>query len=269
MSPAALAVLLAALPPALGPAAPAAAPGEAGPAPEGRRDDPLRVYDVRLAVDVPVTAGAAALAFVPYRLSSRLIEPRCPCDRREVPRFDRFAIGLHSDVADVASDVVVALAVAAPLGWDARRLGLVPALGADVAVLAETLAVNSALVVLAKYAAQRPLPRTYAGDPDLVRRPRGYRSFYSGHASTAVSALTAAAWTAHLRDGPSAWPWLVTAGVGAGVGVLRVAAGRHFPSDVLMGALAGFGVGTVVPLLHARRLSVLPTPHGLAIAARP
>lgn len=253
MAAAALALLLAAVP--------------AADSADAARADALRVYDVRLAVDIPVTLGATALASVPYALSSKLIEPRCPCDRREVPRFDRFAIGLHSDAADVASDVAVALAVATPLAWDARRLGFGPALGADAAVLAETLAVNSALVVLAKYAAQRPLPRTYAGDPSLVPSPRGYRSFYSGHTSTAVSALTAAAWTSHLRDGPSAWPWLVAAGAGAGVGALRVAAGRHFPSDVAMGALAGFGVGTVVPLLHARRFSLLPMPRGIGIGA--
>lgn len=259
MSIAALALALAAVPAA------AAADAATAPPADARRDDALRVYDVRLAADVPLTIGATALAIMPYRLSSKLIEPRCPCDRRDVPPFDRFAIGLHSDAADVASDVVVALAVAAPLAWDARRLGFGPALGADAAVLAETLAVNSALVVLAKYAAQRPLPRTYAGDPSLVARPRGYRSFYSGHTSTAVSALTAAAWTSHLRDGPAAWPWIATLSVGAGVGVLRVAAGRHFPSDVAMGALAGFGVGTIVPLLHARRLSLLPAPHGIAI----
>ncbi|HEY6100096.1 MAG TPA: phosphatase PAP2 family protein [Anaeromyxobacter sp.] len=268
MIPLALAAVLGALPPALAPEPPGGGP----PAPEPRAvappaRDALRVYEVRLAVDVPVTLGAAALAALPYRFSSSLIAPRCPCDRREVPRLERFAVGLHSGAADVASDVVVVLAVGAPLARDALRLGLGPALGEDAEILAETLAVNSALVVLAKYAAQRPLPRTYAGDPELVASPRGYRSFYSGHTSTAVSALAAAAWTEHLRDGPSVWPWLVAAGAGAGVGVLRVAAGRHFPSDVAMGALAGFGVGTVVPLLHARRLSVLPAPGGLAIGA--
>lgn len=270
MPPLLLAALLSATLPV--PLAPAPLPeSSAGPptaAAGAARGDPLRIYELHPIVDVPVTVGAAALAAVPYAFSSKLIHPRCPCDKAEVPRFERFAVGLHGEAADVASDVAVALAVGAPLAIDAWRLGFGPALGEDVGVLSETLAVNSALVVLAKYAAQRPLPRTYAGDPALVGSPRGYRSFYSGHTSTAVSALTVAAWTSHLREGPSPWPWLETAGVGAGVGVLRVAAGRHFPSDVAMGALAGFGAGTVVPLLHARRLSLLPAPRGMELGGR-
>jgi membrane-associated phospholipid phosphatase len=46
------------------------------------------------------------------------------------------------------------------------------------------------------------------------------------------------------------------AGIGAalsiGVAVLKIIAGYHFITDVVAGALVGAGVGTLVPLLHAR-----------------
>ena len=65
----------------------------------------------------------------------------------------------------------------------------------DATVYVDTLSVNGALVTAAKYIVQRPLPRTYAGDPALVNQPGGYRSFYSGHTSLVVAALSATAVT--------------------------------------------------------------------------
>lgn len=231
--------------------------------------DPAAVYRVRPALDLPLTAALLAAAGAPY-LAPRLITPRCPCDRGEVNRLDRLAIGQHSTAAAAASDVTLALAVLVPPLADALRLGLGAPLAADVAVLAETLAVDAALVVAAKYAVQRPLPLTYAGDPRYVGSQGGYRSFYSGHTSTVVSALTAGAWTLRWRDGERGWPWAVVGVAGASVGVERVLAGRHFPSDVLVGAAAGLAVGTAVPWLHRRRgpvaVALVPRRDGAALA---
>jgi membrane-associated phospholipid phosphatase len=235
----------------------------------GARDGTPYRFDP--AVDLPVTAGLFVAAGVPY-LIPHLITPTCPCDPRRVNRFDRIAIGHHSAAAATASDVTAALAVGVPPIADALRLGLGAPLAADVTVLAETLAVNSALVVAAKYAVQRPLPLTYDGDPSLLHAQGGYRSFYSGHTSTVVSALTASAWTLRWRDGERGWPWAVVAAAGGSVAVERVLAGRHFPTDVLVGAAAGFAVGTAVPWLHRRRgdgeIAIAPMPGGAVVTAR-
>ena len=226
-------------------------------------------YRVHPALDLSVTAALLAGAAVPY-LVPHLIRPRCPCDRSEVNRFDRIAIGQHSAAAATASDVTAVLAVAVPPVADALRLGLGAPLAIDVLVFSETLAVNSALVVAAKYGVRRPLPITYEGDPRYLRSQGGYRSFYSGHTSTVVSALTASAWTLRWRDGERGWPWAVVGVAGASVGVERVLAGRHFPTDVLAGAAAGFAVGTAVPWLHRRRgptaVTLAPLPGGLAVS---
>ena len=138
-------------------------------------------------------------------------------------------------------------------------------------VFVETLAVNAALTAIAKVAAQRPLPLTYEGSPDYVGRARGYRSFWSGHASRTAAALTASAWTLRWRYGERGWPWVVAGVTTAAVGVERVAAGRHFPTDVAAGAAAGFVVGTLVPWMHLQRrgrvaLTLIPARDSLAIA---
>ncbi len=228
------------------------------------------VYRVDARLDGPVMAASALTIAVPALLASRLIRERCPCDPASVDAFDRGAIGNHDDFADAVSTVTVGLALAVPPALDWWALGRGEALVGDLVVFGEVVLVNGALVQVVKYSVQRPLPRTYAGDPHLVHSPGGYRSFYSGHTSTAVAALTAAAYTVRRRYGEPVWPWLVVAGVGASVGLERVAAGRHFPSDVIVGAAAGAAVGLAIPWLHARApsLALLPAPGGLALAGR-
>jgi membrane-associated phospholipid phosphatase len=85
-----------------------------------------------------------------------------------------------------------------------------------------------------------------------LNQPGGYRSFYSGHVSNVVAALSMTAMTLELRHHQHIWPWLVVAAIGAMVAAERVAAGRHFYTDVAVGAFAGAAVGTLVPLAHRR-----------------
>jgi membrane-associated phospholipid phosphatase len=188
-----------------------------------------------------------------------------------VNRFDRLAIGDHSSTASVMSDWSATLAVAVPPVADALKLGFTGPLGRDLVVFTEALAVNSALVATAKYTVQRPLPVTYEGERKYLGAQAGYRSFYSGHTSTVVTALTASAWTVRWRYGEQVWPWVMDGVASASVGLERVLAGRHFPTDVIVGAAVGFGVGTAVPVLHrpgGPAVSLSPAPGGLALSGR-
>jgi membrane-associated phospholipid phosphatase len=213
---------------------------------------PPSVYHVSPAVDIPVMIGAGLAVTVPYLNAGRLIKPKCPCDPRKVNAFDRGAIGNKSAIGKTLSDVSVGVVMIAPLVFDAVDIGMTEVWWEDAVVFAQTLAVNGALVTAAKFIVKRPLPRTYAGDPSLIDRPEGYRSFYSGHTSLVFAGLAASAMTIRLRYGEQTWPWIVTALVGSSVAVERVADGRHFPTDVLAGTIMGTAVGIVVPWLHSR-----------------
>jgi membrane-associated phospholipid phosphatase len=245
--------------------------GGAEPSAPGAKPDPpdAPIYAIHPAVDVPVLAASALVAGIPSLLASEIIDKSCPCDPSTVNRFDRGAIGNKDDVASVASDVTVTVAMAAPLALELLAVRGKQALVTDLVVYAEVLLVNAALTEIAKYTVQRPLPRTYAGDPNLVGSAGGYRSFYSGHTSSTFAALSFGAFTLGRRTGERVWPWLVVAGVGASVAVERVAAGRHFPTDVIAGAVMGTLVGVGVPWLHLRHdLRVVPVRGGLGIAGR-
>jgi len=230
--------------------------------PQALQAPPKSIYRVVPAVDAPILAlGVLAIA-LPYAFAGDLIHPRCPCSAAEVNSLDRHVIGNHNKFLDDLSDATAGVVLVAPPLLDALDVGLSPTLLEDVTVYGETLAMNGALVTAAKYTVQRPLPRTYAGDPTLLHRPGGYRSFYSGHVSVVVAALSVTAFTLDTRHHQHIWPWLLAVGMGAMVAAERVAAGRHFYTDVAVGAVAGAAVGTLVPLAHRR--ANLDT-HGLSL----
>jgi membrane-associated phospholipid phosphatase len=217
------------------------------------------VYRIHPLAEGTLVAAMALGELIPLAFADDLIRERCPCDPAEVDAFDRPVIGNQNPLANTASNWEVGAAILAPLALDAWDVGFSRAYAEDALVFGETLALNGALVTLAKYLYQRPLPRVYAGqDPTLEKEPGGYRSFYSGHTSFAVAALSAASFTENLRHGFSIWPWLGTAAVGSSVAWERVADGRHFYSDVIVGAVAGIACGVVVPWMHS-------TPGSLAL----
>ncbi|HET7753722.1 MAG TPA: phosphatase PAP2 family protein [Anaeromyxobacteraceae bacterium] len=222
----------------------------AGASTRARADEPRRVFSLSPAVDGAIIGIAALGNVVPLALQDRIVRERCPCDPSEVPGFDRFAIGLHSDAASRASDWTRNLALIVPPIAGLVALGPTRAFFEDATVFAEALAVSGALVNLAKYTVQRPIPRAYAGDPDQLREPGAYLAFYSSHATMTFTALTDLAWTMRLRYGEQGWPWAVAGILGTSVAAERVLAGHHFLSDVVVGAAIGIAVGTAVPLLH-------------------
>lgn len=229
------------------------------------------VYHIKPALDGTIIGLSSVAAILPTIYAKKLIRPRCPCNPSEVNTFDRRAIGNANQCASVVSDVVDALAVATPPLVDWMILGSNKVLVEDLVVYAETLSINAALTAWVKALVQRPLPRTYAGDPDLIHQAAGYRSFYSGHVSTAVSALSTAAVTIGLRYHYDVWPWIVVAGIGGTVAAARVAAGRHFYTDTIAGAVAGLLVGIGVPLFHRTKaqqpvVGVVPIRQGLQFA---
>jgi membrane-associated phospholipid phosphatase len=78
-------------------------------------------------------------------------------------------------------------------------------------------------------------------------------SFLSGHASRAFATATAAGVIAHVR-GYSAEPYIWVGGmtIAATTAYLRIAADRHYLTDVLVGSALGVAVGLTVPLLMRR-----------------
>jgi len=128
----------------------------------------------------------------------------------------------------------------------------------NAAILLECLLFETALSQGVKKVVARKRPAFYYGRGSATEyggSPEQENvSFFSGDTAAAFALASGAATLSFLRGYASA-PYVTGAGAlfALGTGVLRVAADVHWPSDVLVGAVIGTGIGIAVPLLlHPR-----------------
>src|SRR3954470_6676004 len=223
--------------------------------PSGATDDaPARdVYEVHLAVDVPVTVVAGSAGLIRILFGDQLARKSCPCDPAGINALDRGTVGNDSAAAGVAANVTVYGVMAALPVADLVDVGFSRTWGDDLMIYAETLAIDTALQNATNFIVARPRPRTYAGDPAFLASGEGYLSFYAGPVSPAFASLSMAAFTIRKRYGERVWPWVVAGLIASSVAVERVASGHHFPTDVIVAAVVGTAIGITVPSLHLRR----------------
>jgi len=228
-------------------------------------------YELRLD---PIVDGAIVGSFAALELGLPLVAPTPPLLAAPganppggldglAPR--RFRKG-PADASDVVRMTALGLGLAAT-GIDGLAGDRILT---NAVIFAEAWFLASALTDVSKQLVLRPRPYTYTspnGSPDDVH------SFFSGHASsTAVAAFTAARLVDLQNDLPTAARVGLYGGAAAlslGVGSLRVAAGMHFPTDVLAGAAVGAALGIVIPTLHVAKgvsVSLAPSADGGVMA---
>jgi membrane-associated phospholipid phosphatase len=139
---------------------------------------------------------------------------------------------------------------------DGRRALLV-----DAVMYAESIVLTGFMTQITKIAVRRPRPVDYVLCADMPAAECETStdlqlSFFSGHASATAAVSATATYLAFSRAGmrrPRPW---ITLGVGmaltAFVAYERVRSGEHFPTDVIMGSMAGAGIGVLVPHFHRR-----------------
>jgi membrane-associated phospholipid phosphatase len=233
-----------------------------------------------LSVDVPATgavAGAALATFGVLELTGdRLTPPTCRwC---EPPPLDE-NVRLHlrwndTQLANNLSNVALAMVPAALVVTDFVLAGHdLPRFGEDMLVVVEAISVTAVATDVLKYATARRRP--YAWASGVRNEPGADNSFVSGHASAAFSSAAAFGTVAMLRGYPG-WPIIYAAGfTGAtAVSYFRMAADKHWLTDVAAGAALGTAIGVGMPLLLHRKeggadqrsasLVITPMPLGVA-----
>lgn len=205
--------------------------------------------------DAASVTAAGALFFVPRALGLPRGAPSCvPCDPATLSAVDRWAVGPASGTAGTVSTVLLA-GVAGFAGFAGLRE--VPAAQArgNAAVLASAVTWTAASTEWLKVLVRRERPVLYTGAAAAaVSDPESQQSFPSGHVSIAFAAATAYHVMARRQDLPhGSRNTLLLYGGAVGVGVLRVVAGRHFPTDVAAGALLGSAIGWLVATVHPTR----------------
>jgi membrane-associated phospholipid phosphatase len=221
-------------------------------------------YELDPWLDGGLSAGAAiALAgsVAVYRGQEPFTEEEVAAlDPADVNPFDRSATQRWSPTAGSASDVLTWTLLAAPAGVALATPGARRPLTIG-AMYAEVLLLNVSLVQLLKGLTERARPYAYNDDPDIPVGLRleveARRSLPSSHAANAfAAAVFLSSVYARLHPGSAArkWVWAGSLTAAGLVGYLRYEAGQHFPTDVIVGAILGAGVGYIVPKLHESRV---------------
>lgn len=211
-------------------------------------------------------AGAGLVVAGHFMPVNRRVVPTSGLDPAEIGwGTDRDVIGRASVDADHASTftrnaaLVFPIALAVTIASSGNRWHALSTRGV---VYAETLLVSQGVTLLGKTLADRARPYAYLAEVDRPDDPsydvtaaRTFRSMPSGHSSSAWTGATMGM-TEHLLSRPAV-PWaerlavgFVGGGLAGATSSLRVAAGQHFPSDVIVGAGIGVVTGVAVPLLH-------------------
>lgn len=234
------------------------------------RAEPPGELGVVSSVDSAIIVGAMAASLVPMA-----IPLRSPVlwDNQLLGEADRAAYDQLSRPAARLSDLTLLVALAAPAVYLTGST-IDDAVGDRLVLYGETLAIDLALVQLAKYLVHRPRPYLYnhsAEATGLVAASGddAWRSFYSSHAAMSFGAAVAGAYLLSetgARPAARAAAWAGGFALAAATSNLRVRAGMHFYSDVIIGGLVGAAVGYAVPALHARGERYAPRGADLAAA---
>lgn len=185
-------------------------------------------------------------------------------DTNNLSWLDRGAVKSKFDssaatVSNLGIGLAYGFAIVDPILSGFRERSVQTAL-VDGIMYVETVALTMALTSIVKIAVRRPRPIAYAeaeanrDDPNYSNsKTDSSLSFFSQHASTTAAIGATATYLAFARSPGKLRPWLtllVATGVTTATSIGRVRAGQHFPTDVIAGAMAGAGIGILVPHLH-------------------
>ena len=270
--------------PAFGQGLPAPAPKEAPPRYTTFVADPVADGAI-LSLSIGVTVLSEAI------LRTGEIVPQQPQPTSKLLGIDRGVVNATHDpnwavVSDVAYGSSFAFAALDPVLSGIRygaETGIV-----DAFIYGETIAITWSVTNITKFAFRRPRPSAYKeqqrlkelagsdGDVPSISDTNSALSFFSGHASNTAAVAATASYLAFSRAPGTPRPW-ITLAIGTGVTAVasfgRVRSGKHFPTDVIAGAMVGVGIGVLVPHVHRSEdakqrpvwVGVLPLEDGAAV----
>ncbi|MBK9263385.1 MAG: phosphatase PAP2 family protein [Polyangiaceae bacterium] len=217
---------------------------------------------VNFPVDLTITGAGAAIWLTTEILKGKIAPSTCrwcnpPAGDLAVKNALRWDNTRNADIASYVTGF--ALAPMAALGLDAAVVyasgGSFREWGEDATIIMESIVIAANLNQLVKFVVARERPFVHDLDPNAKGRTSSpgdnNLSFYSGHTMLGFVSAVSAGTIASLK-GYRAAPWIWGTGltIAAATGYLRIAADKHYLSDVLTGAVMGSVAGFLVPWLH-------------------
>lgn len=225
-------------------------------------------YDLR--IDVPLVVGGYVAWNTLQSLNTELARRRCVwCDDNRLDREVRNQLRWPSSrkqsaetISDLMANVAtpaLSVGLSAVLAAHDRRFYEVPI---DFVLMAEAITLAGVVTQVVKYSVGRMRPDAHALPPS--QRPASsqgddaYVSFYSGHTSYAFALASSASTIAWMRQYPGArWVTVASFTAAATTGYLRIAADKHYLTDVLAAAGTASAIGFAVPYFFHRPVRYL------------
>lgn len=221
---------------------------------------PYQNYTASDNVLLGVTAlGGVTSLYLDHHMSPLTPEQAARLDRQSINRFDRPATYLLSPRSATFSDYGLRAGLVLPIGLMVDQKIRDHAM--DVGYLyVETMALTGVVTELTKVTTQRIRPWAYNDDVPLEKKKgrEVKKAFFSGHTSAtfAGGVFFAKVFSDFYPDSkwkPAVWASSLT--LASAVGYWRFRAGRHYPTDVLVGALVGGAIAYYIPELHKSKKS--------------
>jgi membrane-associated phospholipid phosphatase len=247
---------------------------------EEKKSSPVkegRIYTLKPGVDIPIVAVGTAwslYAFTKiYVKTPPTVEEIEGLKKSNINAFDRWAVYPYSESIDKNSYYPFYASIPLPLiffltGKETRN---------DFFKLAflywEAMAVTGLLGTNATYHVDRYRPYAYSPETPMDKKTSSItkNSFYAGHVQIVATPtfFIAKVFADYHPDSKIKWVFYGGASVATGVtAYMRLKAGEHFPTDILLGTVTGALAGILVPQFHKTRsakdhaMNVLPYSTG-------
>jgi len=215
-------------------------------------------YRLSLTTDsLLIGSGAALWALTLY--TKKMVDPLTDDEidslsKSNINRFDRSAADNWSPNGAKLSDITLASVMVSPLAFllnDKTRDDFI-VLGV---MYGESLLITNGLNSTVKDIVQRKRPFTYNRDASYKDKKErdAVRSFYSGHTANAFNSAVFASTVFSDYYPQSPWRyavWGTSLLTATTTGYLRYYSGKHYPTDIIAGAIIGSITGWAIPALH-------------------
>jgi membrane-associated phospholipid phosphatase len=234
--------------------------------------EPVDHFTHDLSLDLPVTFIAGSLWLGTQLLQVQIAPKDCRwCDRNPDGSDALNSFDKASRDALVWSDTRLANGISDGLGYAvspavsigltafvASREGRLGESSANTLVILESAFVAGIIAQVFKFTVGRERPFVHvlaAEEKKQTLKPRDNNvSFFSAHANFAFALAVSSGTVASIRGYKGApWVWGSGIALASTIGYLRVAADKHYMSDVLLGAAVGSLVGFSVPFFFHRK----------------
>lgn len=221
-------------------------------------------YNIPLDLGITIAAGTIWLG---TQLGQDLLAAeRCRwCDRNgdgtdALNGFDGAVRSLRwadPTAANTVSDILgYAIMPASALGLNAMAAGLddrIDEAWVNSLLIVEATFLAAMTTQLVKFVAARERPFVHYRTDEVTKPSDNNVSFFSAHTNFSFAIAVSSGMIASLRGYRHApWVWAGGLPLAASIGYLRIAADRHYATDVITGALVGTLSGIFIPLLfHA------------------